>query len=285
MQVIPGGCFQMGSFTHERHRQHDERRHRVCVKRFEIASHEVTIAEFRRFVRATHYITDAEINFIKPGCWSYDEQKQRWGWWAWANWKQPHSGTIKDSQAVSCVNYYDIQAYIDWLNRKTGEYYRLPTEAEWEYAARAGSTGRYFWGNNPDLACRFANVDDKAKQQKLKMPNTFQHQCHDQFVYAAPVKQYLPNRHKLYDMTGNVWEWTCSEYSPEYTGQEQSCSPHPTDSVFLAVRGGGWNAGPDRSRLAYRNWQNPWVRLATWGFRLVKEKRYRRLKPLHSHKK
>ena len=284
MQVIPTGCFQMGSLQHEQYRQKDESRHRVCVKRFEIARHEVTIAEFRRFVLATDYITDAEINFLKPGCWSYDEKKQQWGWWEWANWKQPFAGKANENQAVSCVNYYDIQAYIAWLNRETGDNYRLPTEAEWEYAARAGSSSLYFWGSNPDLACRYANVDDKSKGRKIKTPDTFQHHCDDRFVYVAPVKKFLPNRNKLYDMIGNVWEWTCSEYRPEYKGQEKVCSQHPDDSIFLAVRGGGWNAGPDRSRLAYRNWQSPWVRLASWGFRLVKEKRYGRLQPLNSNK-
>ena len=277
MIVIPGGCFQMGSSSYELNRGRNESRHRVCIKQFQMAEREVTVGEFRRFVQDTHYITDAEINFIEKGCWSFDEKKHRWGWLKQSNWKKPLPSSRQDEHhPVTCVSYYDIQEYIAWLNKKTGEHYRLPTEAEWEYAARAGSTGLFFWGNHPDLACRYANMADLTATRGFKWPLQFQ--CIDHYVFAAPVKTFLPNKFGLYDMLGNVWEWSCSQYESDYQGQEQKCVEGKRLSAddFIAVRGGGWNAGPDRSRLAYRNWESPWVRMSTWGFRLVKERYYRR---------
>ncbi|WP_198243418.1 formylglycine-generating enzyme family protein [methane-oxidizing endosymbiont of Gigantopelta aegis] len=270
LQRIPAGCFQMRIASLEQE-QKLRSGQRICFRRyFEMGVHEVTIAEFKRFVAQTNYISDAEIDYLKPGCWSYDENKQQWGWWSWANWRQPVQGEIDDRQPVSCVNYYDIQAYITWLNAETGEHYRLPTEAEWEYAARAGRNNDYFWGNNPDLACRYSNIFDLNNALFFNAKGIVSYHCDDGFVYAAPVKTFLPNPYQLYDMIGNVWEWTCSEFKPDYAGQEQRCVNLKDNPEFIAVRGGGWNAEPERSRLDYRNWQSPWVRLSTWGFRLVK---------------
>ncbi len=272
--TIPGGCFQMGSHQFELNRNTDETRHRVCIKRFQMAVNEVTVAEFKSFVKATNYITDAEIDFQARGCWSYDEsQKEHWSWQPWANWINPLKIKLNDNNPVTCVSFYDIAHYITWLNKITGHTYRLPTEAEWEYAARAGSNNLYFWGNNPDLSCRYANTADLSEFLSLKWPET--NHCHDHFFFSAPVKQYLPNKFGLYDILGNVWEWTCSEYQKEYQGQEQQCIKNEEERpVFIAVRGGGWNAGPSRIRLAYRNWESPWVRMTTWGFRLVKVNNY-----------
>ena len=276
--TIPSGCFQMGSPQFEPHRNTNEARHRVCINRFQMAVNEVTVAEFKAFVKASHYISDAEIDFQERGCWSYDEtQKIHWNWWSWANWMTPLKKTLNDNDPVTCVSFYDISQYIDWLNKTSGHTYRLPTEAEWEYAARAGSNSRYFWGNNPGLSCRYANTADLSEYLSLKWPES--HRCNDHFFFAAPVKHYLPNKFGLYDMLGNAWEWTCSQYQKEYNGQEQQCineeeEEEEESSVFIAIRGGGWNAGPSRTRVAYRNWEKPWTRLATWGFRLVKVKNY-----------
>ncbi len=268
--TIPSGCFQMGSPHFELHRNSNETRHRVCVKRFQMAVNEVTVAEFKAFVKATDYITDAEIDFQAPGCWSFDKTaKSHWNWWSWANWQSPLNREVKDNEPVSCISFYDISQYIAWLNKTSGHEYRLPTEAEWEYAARSGSSSLYFWGNNPGLSCRYANTADLSTFSSLMWQE--KHQCHDDFFFVAPVKSFLPNKFGLYDMSGNVWEWTCSEYTREYNGEEQRCAEEAHDSpIFMVVRGGGWNAGPDRMRVAYRNWESPWARLSTWGFRLVK---------------
>ncbi len=268
--TIPSGCYQMGSHLFDSNRNKNETLHRVCIKRFQMAVHEVTVAEFKSFIKATNYITDAEIDFQAPGCWSYDaSQKTIWGWQPWANWKKPIKITLNDNDPVTCVNFYDIVQYINWLNKTTGYTYRLPTEAEWEYAARAGSSNIYFWGNNPDLSCRYANTADLSEFATMKWSES--NHCNDHFFFSAPVKQYLPNQFGLYDMLGNVWEWTCSQYQKAYQGQELQCIQNESKyPVFIAVRGGGWNAGPNRTRLAYRNWAKPWIRIASWGFRLVK---------------
>ncbi|WP_084190913.1 formylglycine-generating enzyme family protein [Methylomarinum vadi] len=274
--AIPSGCFQMGSPEYEPHRNQNESRHRVCVKRFYMATHEVTVAEFMAFVKDTNYFTDAEIDYRARGCWSFDDrQKPLWGWRSWADWRQPVKRKPQNNEPVTCVSFHDVNQYIDWLNRRSGRHYRLPTEAEWEYAARAGSTHAYYWGNNPDLSCRYANAADLGSFNGIQWPVT--HRCHDDFFFAAPVKNYLPNHFGLYDMLGNVWEWTCSRYQKDYQGQEQHCVPleHSTD-VFIAVRGGGWNADPPRLRASYRNWERPWTRLATWGFRLVLDNGFQR---------
>ena len=105
-----------------------------------------------------------------------------------------------------CVSFEDAQAYIRWLNRKTGQHYRLPTEAEWEYAARAGTTTRRYWGDKPDDACQYANVADQSA--KKVFPGWAVHHCDDGYVYTAPVGSFQRNRFGLHDMLGNVWDRT-----------------------------------------------------------------------------
>ncbi len=272
MVMIPGGCFQMGSHQIEQNRQQNEKRHRVCVQRFQMAIHEVTIAEFKAFVAAKQYFSDAEVDYKAPGCWSFDNSKEKkWDWRPWANWRRPLKTKMSDDMPVTCVSYFDINHYIQWLNDITGENYRLPTEAEWEYAARAKSNHNYYWGNHPDLSCRYANSADQTDFSSVSWPEP--HQCRDGYFFTAPVKRFTANKYGLYDMLGNVWEWTCSEFTPDYQGQELQCLTEINNEQYLAVRGGGWNADPARLRVAYRNWQHPWARLATWGFRLVKDMR------------
>lgn len=268
MLAVPTGCFIMGSPEYETGRGVDETPHRVCVKGFKIAKHELTVAEFSRFVAATQYQTDAERNTVEPGCWSYrDKAKKHWQWWSWANWRTPvQDEPVLLAMPVTCVSWWDAMAYINWLNQMTGQAYRLPTEAEWEYAARAGTTTARYWGNNPDLACRYANVADQASQ----WPEA--HACADGFKFIASIGRLQANKFGLYDMLGNVWEWTCSQYVESYGGAESACSQEQGAEVMLAIRGGGWNADAVRVRAAYRNWGVAWSRQANQGFRLVRER-------------
>jgi len=160
-------------------------------------------------------------------------------------------------------------AYIQWLNKETGQEYRLPTEAEWEYAARAGTTTARYWGNNPDIACSYANVADNTQSGSAKWPQT--HNCVDGNFFAATVGALHANKFGLHDMLGNVWEWTCSKYEEKYTGAEEVCTDiKPAGDVFISIRGGGWNADAPRVRSAYRNWGLAWSRQANQGFRLVR---------------
>jgi formylglycine-generating enzyme len=268
---IPAGCFQMGSPETEEGRGADEVLHRVCVKGFNLAKNEITVGEFRQFIRATHFMTDAERNTEEPGCWSYQKETEKhWNWWRWANWKLPLQGTaLMANSPVTCVSLNDVMAYIQWLNKETGQEYRLPTEAEWEYAARAGTATARYWGNNPDIACRYANVADNTNSGSGKWPEA--HNCEDGYFFSSPAGALHANKFGLHDMLGNVWEWTCSKFEENYNGAEQVCADiKPGSNVLISIRGGGWNADAPRVRAAYRNWGLVWSRQANQGFRLVR---------------
>jgi len=268
---IPSGCFQMGSPETEEGRGADEVLHRVCVKGFKLAKNEITVEEFKKFISATHFMTDAELNTGESGCWSYQqESKQHWNWRPWANWKKPLRGAALEARTpVTCVSFNDVLAYIRWLNKETGQEYRLPTEAEWEYAARAGTTTARYWGNNPDIACGYANVADNTHAGYAKWPQT--HNCEDGHFFTATVSALRANKFGLHDMLGNVWEWTCSRYEEKYTGAEEVCTGMKRGGdELISIRGGGWNADAPRVRAAYRNWGVAWSRQANQGFRLVR---------------
>ena len=270
VNILPG-CFQMGSPETEDGRGVDEMLHRVCVKGFKLAKNEITVGQFRQFTDATDYITDAERNVEEPGCWSYQQgSENRWNWWQWADWKIPVRGSaLTTATPVTCVSLYDALAYVQWLNKETGQEYRLPSEAEWEYAARAGTTTARYWGNNPDIACAYANVADSTQGSSGKWPQ--HHDCEDGYFFAAPVRVLGANKFGLFDMLGNVWEWTCSRYEETYNGSEEVCADiKPGSDVLISIRGGGWNANASRVRAAYRNWGVPWSRQANQGFRLVR---------------
>ncbi len=268
---IPAGCFQMGSPESEEGRGVDEVLHRVCVKGFKLAKNELTVDEFRQFISATHFITDAERNTGEPGCWSYQKESAKpWSWWRWASWKLPVRGAdLLPTAPVACVSFYDVMAYIHWLNQETGQEYRLPTEAEWEYAARAGTATARYWGNNSDIACGYANVADETQAGSAKWPQA--HHCEEGYFFSAPVRALRANKFGLHDMLGNIWEWTCSKYEENYTGAEEVCADiKPGSEVLISIRGGGWNADAPRVRAAHRNWGVAWSRQANQGFRLVR---------------
>ena len=152
------------------------------------------------------------------------------------------------------MDWEDITAYIKWLNQLTGQSYRLPTEAEWEYAARASTTTYYEWGNK--IGSNKANCD--GCQSRWDNQQT------------APVGSFTPNPYGLYDMVGNVWEWTCSNYEEKYSGWEQHCGTkrHATLGV---IRGGSWLSYPKNVRIANRSKSELSSRQNYVGFRIVRE--------------
>ena len=150
---------------------------------------------------------------------------------------------------VEKISWNEIQDYLSKLNQQTRKAYRLPTEAEWENACRGGAEGqRYCGGDNPD---RLAWYDDNSGFK------------------THPVGQKTVNSFGLYDMSGNVWEWTCSTYNKGYGGAEQECTKKSTDGP-LSVRGGGWSNRPTGVRSAYRYWLDPAGRFTNTGFRLAR---------------
>jgi len=234
MAWIPGSSFLMGSndfFPEERPV------HEVGVESFWIDQHPVTNAEFRRFVKATGYVTwaerapvaadypDADPDLLVPGSLVFrktagpvDLEDHR-NWWAWtprAEWRHPEGpgSTLhgRERHPVTQVAYGDAEAYAAWAGK------HLPTEAEWEFAARGGSEGKIFpWG------------DEFAPKGKM-MANTWQGEFPwqnlrtDGYERTSPVKSFPPNGYGLYDMAGNVWEWTADEYGRHRSGElEHGC--------------------------------------------------------------
>jgi serine/threonine-protein kinase PpkA len=174
---------------------------------------------------------------------------------------------VRKADPVTCVSFRDVNAYIAWLNKETGHVYRLPTEVEWEYAARAGTNTARYWGDNADVSCGYANVAD-AKGYAAQA-----HNCVDGYFFAAPVKRLHANKFGLHDMLGNVWEWTCSAYEEQYQGAETTCINGTINNAQpIVLRGGGWNADASRVRAAHRNWGTVWTRQANLGFRLVRQR-------------
>ena len=154
------------------------------------------------------------------------------------------------------VSWHDATAYAEWLSQRTGETYRLPTEAEWEYAARAGTDTEYWWGN--DIGSNNANCNGCGSWYGKE---------------TAPVGSFAANPFGLYDTAGNVWEWTCSEYTEKYNDKEKQCS---TSASRFVVRGGSWFDAPGGLGSAFRNWDGPIAHGVNYGFRLA------RLKPFDS---
>ncbi len=226
MVWIPAGRFLMGDIQGEGDKN-EQPLHEVFVERVAIARYEVTVGEFRRFVEDTGYQTEAE----KQGrCISLVNLRLED-----ANWRNPGFSQT-ESHPVVCVSWNDAMAYTEWLTQQTGHQYRLPTEAEWEYAARAGTETSRYWGNDPDEACRYANVHDNTSTEQNSFPWQ-SHNCTDGYAQTAPVGRFEPNAFGLFDMIGNVWEWTCSEYQNKYAGQEQHCAKRAGRFV---LRGGAW---------------------------------------------
>jgi len=262
MVWIPGGRFKMGDI--QGGGDSDEKPVlMISVNKFAMGKYELTVGEFRRFVKATGYKTDAEKG---KGCYVYKNPTDFWQKEKKANWRNPYFSQ-NDNHPVACISWNDATAYAQWLSRQTGQHYRLPTEAEWEYAARAGTTTSRYWGNNPDEACRYANVADQSlKKKKSDWPWTI-HNCTDGYVYTAPVGRFKPNAFGLFDMIGNLWEWTCSEYESKYTGKEKRCVK---SAGRFAVRGASWNSRARRARSADRGGDTPTLRYDWQGARLVR---------------
>ena len=239
MVWISGGSFNMGDLNGNG--QPDEKPvHKVTFKRFAMGRYEVTFAEYDKFVAAT--------GRIKPSD------------YGWGRGKLPVIG----------VSWEDAIAYAEWLSVQTGQKYRLPTEAEWEYAARAGTKIIRYWGNYPDVACSYANVYDKSKRGKYFAWEP--HNCTDGYAKTAPVGSFKANSFGLFDMLGNVWEWTCSEYERKYRGKEKKCIHKIGDDInHVVLRGGGWESEAAKVRSAFREMGSPSYSYEYVGFRVVRE--------------
>jgi formylglycine-generating enzyme required for sulfatase activity len=231
----------MGSLETEKDRSANEAPHQVCPKGFWLGKTEVTNAQYRQFEPDHDSGSYESLTLNAP------------------------------DQPVVRVKWQEAVAYADWLSSKTGLQFRLPTEAEWEYAARAGRTDSRTWGDNPNQACRHANIYDETAR-KVKPFNWANYPCQDGYVVAAPVGKYAANAFGLHDMLGNVGEWTCSEYDSTYAGGETRCAPRNAAAGGRRVlRGGSWSDYPGLVRFAYRFPTVPDNKKFDYGFRLVLE--------------
>ena len=272
MVVIPAGKFTMGSPASEAGRGVDEgpQRQVSIAQPFALGRSEVTVAEFRRFADESGYRTEAERDARAQGCSGFiyaDPAAGIPGAQPVTSWRSPGL-TQADSHPVLCVSWNDARAYAQWLSKKTGERYRLPTEAEWEYAARAGSVAARYWGDDPVQACRFANVADQSRFQTWGFGQ--KHECTDGHYFTAPAGGYSPNRFGLYDMLGNAWEWTEDCWNAGYAGAPADGSAWLAgDCAQRVSRGGSWSTVPRFARSASRNKDAADHRDNLTGFRLA----------------
>ncbi|MGH8548042.1 MAG: SUMF1/EgtB/PvdO family nonheme iron enzyme, partial [Methylococcales bacterium] len=232
MLRIGGGCFTMGSSETEPDRYGDERQHDVCVEDFYLGKYEVTFDEYDGFAQATGR--------------SLPDDK------GWGRGRRPVIG----------VTWQDAIAYGDWLSEQSGHTYRLPTEAEWEYAARAEGAAPFFTGSC--IHTDQANYNGRYDYNHCgAMTGAYRSQ-------TIPVGSLQSNSWGLSDITGNVWEWTCSSYDDDYRGAEQQCvrSNEPAPRV---IRGGSWDSFPNNLRIAYRSWSEAASRTSDIGFRLFRK--------------
>jgi formylglycine-generating enzyme required for sulfatase activity len=262
MVVIPSGSFDMGSPGSEAGRGKDEGPvHRVNVATFALGKTEITRGQFAAFVNETSYSTGDK-------CWTLEEgkYKERSG----RNWREP-GYPQDDNHPVACINWNDAKACAEWMSRKTGKQYRLPTEAEWEYSARGNTSTARYWGGNPDEACGYANVADKTAQAQIPGASSWSvHKCTDGFAYTAPVGSFKANAFGLNDMLGNLWEWTEDSYHHSYKGAPADGSAWQGDGEKRVLRGGSWNSEPRNVRAAVRDSNEPALRFSSFGFRLAR---------------
>ncbi len=270
MVHISRGSFWMGATDAELNREKvppywrkEQPRHQVHIGRdFALGKYPVTRGEFARFVADTGYEVPKPVRI-----WAPDKG------WIVSNshdWRDP--GFPQDDQhPVVCVNHIDAEAYVAWLSDKTGKTFRLPSEAEWEYACRAGTEMARFWGDDRDSARLYANVADASLARALKEkpdPEGF-FTFDDGFGFTSPVGTFRANPWDLHDMLGNVWEYLADDWIYNYTTGPDNEAPRatPGGSGIRVVRGASWNSGPWGVRSTSRYGVND--RGTSTGFRLA----------------
>jgi len=258
---IPTGQFMMGSPASEEGHDDGELQHRVRIsKPFGMGIHQVTRGQFAAFASAAGYQTEAE----KEG-WSYAWKGKEWAKVNGVCWRKPGFDQ-DDNHPVVCVSWNDAQEFMQWLSQQDDRLYHLPTEAQWEYACRAGTQTTYPWGDSPDAAKGWANCADITA--KAKFPNWTTFNWADGFVYTSPVGSFRSSTWGLYDMIGNVLEW-CEDRYGEYPKTEVTDPAGPADGLSRVLRGGSWRGGPLGCRAACRSRSAPDYRCRYIGFRLA----------------
>lgn len=217
--------------------------HTVRIKTFRLSKYETTVRQFRQFVEATGYQADGDCWKLAANEWGHEVGK--------VSWSSP-ANAPGDYHPVMCVSWDDAHAYLQWLSQRTGKHYRLPSEAEWEYAARAGSSARYPFGDDPTDLCKHANVFDrsgKAAIARLTGKTSEPVACDDHAGLTTVVGMYAANAFGLHDMLGNVGEFVedCQHLSyagapTDGTAWTSACALFHGGEMVIH-RGGGYNNG------------------------------------------
>jgi formylglycine-generating enzyme required for sulfatase activity len=255
--VIPPGSFRMGDVSGGG--LADEKPvHGVTIPRsFAVGKFEVTKGEFARFVGATGHQTGGSCQVYNGKQW---EDKKGYGW------RNAGFGQT-DRDPVVCVNWGDARSYIEWLSRKTGRVYRLLSESEWEYVARAGSSSKYSFGDSKSDLCKHGNAADQSTDISWRNQS-----CSDGYgKQTSPVGSFRPNRFGIYDTVGNVWEWVGDCYNGSYAGAPSDGSAWTGgDCTRRVLRGGSWDNEPRIVRSAFRIGIHSAIRGSDGGFRLAR---------------
>ncbi len=270
--VIPTGSFMMGSPAQEiGHRSTEEPQREVKISvGFALGRDEVSVAQFRAFVDGTNYLTDAE----KSGSSTiYDEESGRTLELRGVSWRKNYTGaSAGDALPVIHVSWNDAHAYAQWLSTRTGKHYRLPSEAEYEYALRAGSSTRFWWGDgNPEKPLANLTGDGDRSPSRHSWANAFPH-YNDGYWGPAPLGKFPPNPFGLRDIDGNVAEWVEDCWHDNYLRApadsrawvNPGCERH-------VVRGASWGSAPDQARSAFRTSLSADAANAQVGFRVARD--------------
>lgn len=264
MAKVLGGKFIIG----ETEFNEDERpQKQILISEFAVARFEVTVAEYRRFIEQTGFEEKSPcLAMGDNGSWFQSPD---------ASWLKPGFEQTEDHPVV-CVSYQAALAFIEWLNDQVSpEYakYRLLTESEWEYVARAGSDTTYWWGNNEEDFCKYTNGTDKLASEKY--PQWIKAgKCQDGHLYTAPVGFYAkPNAFGAEDMVGNVWEWVQDCYKDSYVFLPKDGKPQVDNNCEKnVIRGGAWgDYGSFYLRSAYRGAWHGVSGFSNLGFRVAKD--------------
>ncbi len=244
MVVLPSGGFMMGSPESEERRSGNEGPvRRVFVpKPFAVSKYEVTFDEW-------------DACAAVGGCNGYRPDDEGWG---------------RGARPVVNVSWEDAKRYTEWLSRKTGHDYRLLSEAEWEYAARANTSTVHPWGGSAHEACGYANVHDQTSKRENKF-SWASLNCDDGYAQTAPVGSFEANEFGLYDMLGNVWEWVADCWNGSYENAPTNSTVWRKGDCHRHIsRGGSWGNGPKNLRSAGRVRSDAGNRGDNYGFRIAK---------------
>ena len=229
----------------------------TIVRPFAIGLYEVTRDEYSRFVRATEHASAGESCVVREGL--------EWKKLDDADWKDAGFPQTVRHPAI-CISWNDATAYVAWLSEHTGVRYRLPSAAEWEYAARGGTNTAWYWGSSTEPQCRNANGADQSTDFPWRAG------CNDGYARTSLVGSFMPNSFGLHDMLGNAWEWVQDCYTLSYVGAPSDGSARKEDDCAGRVlRGGSWASSSRYLRAAHRAGEWPSFRSDYTGFRVARD--------------